>query len=301
MMTLDKKLALAERRAYNALGAEARKGYEDIGDFVCKQDPSVSKRSAELRSRLLLAGDRADVLWERVEAGMPLSTAARLLREAEQEWQRTAEDSRDMEEVLRERLRTYDSAGTVRRVGDKVFRTASTTTTRAAKIAKGESKVVPKKGNPGRHKTIVREAIAAWIASRIGKSDSFGRMVDDAMREIEVVLDSLSSRIGRAVPSRSELFSACDMLNIPRPKWGKRADQDRAWKNRTSALKATHPDTLGHDGAVRAFQEIKDAYDVIAAYNDSIDAIHNPQEGKDENLAAGQQVEGERDDAPQEA
>jgi hypothetical protein len=299
MMTPDKKLALSERRAYDALGAEARKAYEDIGDFVHKQDPSVSKRCAELRSRLLLAGDRADVLWERVEAGMPLSTAARLLREAEQEWQRTAEDSRDMEEVLRERLRTYDSAGTVRRVGGKVFRTTSTTTSRAAKIAKGESKV-SKKSNSSRHKTIVREAIAAWIASRIGKSENFGRMVDDAMREIEVVLDSLSSRIQRAVPSRSELFSACDMLNIPRPKWGKRADQERAWKNRTSALKATHPDTLGHDGAVRAFQGIKDAYDVIAAYNDSMDAIHNPREGNTDLVEGEQSEEGERDDVPQE-
>lgn len=295
MMTPEKKLAIAERREYDALSSEERKLYEDIGDFVSRKNPLISSRQAELRGRLLLAGDRADPLWKKVADGLPLSTAARLLREAESEWRRTAaDDSRGMDAVLRERIENYERSGVVRRAGGRVFRTAGeTVASRAAKIAKGEvSRGTLGEGHvaqeasgksrkaPARHKTLVREAIAAWIASRMPRGDErTDAIVEDAMREIEVVLDSLSARVNISIPSRAGLFEACDMLNIPRPRWGKRADQERAWKHRKAALRSTHPDTLGHNGGVRAFQVIKDAYDSVVAYNDSLvnRSVDSPQ------------------------
>jgi hypothetical protein len=269
MMTQDKKLAIAERKEYDALSAEERKLYADIGDFVHKRRPEISETSASHRSRLLLAGGRADVLWTRVAQGMPLSTAVRLLRDAEKAWRKNSFDF-DLDALLGERIARYDGEGTARRVGGgKVVRT-QTTAARASRIAKGEAR--PARRPPARHKTAVREAIAAWVASRLPEGDERAvMMVDDLMREVEVILSSFSARLDRSLPSRAELFEACDLLNVPRPKWGKRVDQKRAWKNRKAALKSTHPDTLGHNGGIEAFQAIKDAYDVIARYNDSID------------------------------
>lgn len=270
MMTPDKKLAIAERKEYDALDVEERKLYADIGDFVHKRHPEVSENSASHRSRLLLAGDRADVLWDRIAQGMSLSTAVRMLRDAEKMWRKNSFDL-DLDALLSERLARYDGEGTVRRVGEKFVRT-QTTAARASRIAKGEihperAARVPMR----RKKTAVREAVAAWIAARLPKDDErAATMVDDLMREIEVVLSSFAARLVRALPSRAELFEACDLLNVPRPKWGKRVDQKRAWKNRKAALKSTHPDTLGHNGGIEAFQAIKDAYDVVARYNDSI-------------------------------
>lgn len=268
-MTPDKKLAIAERKEYDALTVDERKLYADIGDFVHKRRPEISETSASHRSRLLLAGGRADVLWGRVAQGMPLSTAVRLLRDAEKSWRKNSFDF-DLDALLAERIARYDADGTARRVGGgKVVRT-QTTTARASRIAKGEAR--PERRPPARHKTAVREAIAAWVASRLPKGDERAvTMVDDLMREVEVILSSFSARLDRSLPSRAELFEACDLLNVPRPKWGKRADQNRAWKNRKAALKSTHPDTLGHNGGIEAFQAIKDAYDVIARYNDSVD------------------------------
>ena len=270
-MTPQKKLAMAERREYDGLSAEERRAYDDIGDFVHKHYPEVTERSAMLRSRLFLAGSRADAFWKRVEDGMPLSTAVRLLGECEKEWRQVGADAPDIDEFIRRRLARYDSEGTVRRVGDRVFR-ASTSSGRASRIAQGAEAPREKKDRfQGRLKTAVREAIAAWVASRLPRGDrQVSVLAGECMREVEVVLDSFTARITQAQPRRADLFAACDRLNIPRPRWGQRADQERAWKNRRSALRSLHPDTLGHEGGREAFQGIKDSYDIIVAYNDSL-------------------------------
>ena len=107
------------------------------------------------------------------------------------------------------------------------------------------------------HKTIVRESIAAWIAARLPKDDSrVSAFTMEFMREIEVVLTSFTQWLSMSKPNRDQLFSACDLLNIPRPRWGKPADQKRAWKNRRAVLKSTHPNTLGHEGGLGAYHGI---------------------------------------------
>lgn len=266
----QKKLAIAERVEYDGLDKAARKSFVGISDFIHKTRPEVSKHSAMLRNRLLRAGDEANIFWERVEAGMPLSTAVRLLVECEKEWSEAGARG-SMDGIVHRRLARYNCEGTERRSGTKVYR-ASSASNRATRIARGaEAPRERKDGTQGRHKTAVREAIAAWVASRLPHGDKQAVMLaEGCMREVEVILDSLTSRITQAQPKRADLFAACDRLNIPRPKWGQRADQERAWKNRRSALRSVHPDTLGHDGGRDAFQGIKDAYDIIVAYNDSL-------------------------------
>jgi hypothetical protein len=265
-MTKEQARASAERQEFDAATAEERKVARDIGRFIAMRQPGISEQSVSLRSRLHLAGERAQVLWERIEAGMPLVTAVRILRESDNAWRKLTGDT-PIDEVLRKRLADYDASGHVRRVGDRVYRTSGDVQSRAAAIAKGEKAPAHK----ARPKTAVREAIAAWIASNVPKNHSEkDRWVDECMAEVEVVLASFAKRFRATAPEKARLYAACDMLNIPRPKWGARADEVRAWKNRKAALASMHPDALGHDGAVGGFQAIKDAYDVIVAYNDNL-------------------------------
>jgi len=272
MMTPEKKLAISERDEYDSLSPEARSLYRNLGNYFRKTNPSIGN-GAKNRSILLLAGPAADPLWERITLGMPTGTAVGLLAEA-----RRSADGETFEERVRARLNRYDREGTIRIVGNKIFRTRASNRDKISNIVHGRvSAESRKRGSPKTFKRIVREAVAAWIASRLPSgAEERGRaeiLLGELMHEIEVVLSSFDTRIRRAKPHRDELFAACDLLNVPRPKWNRPADQERAWRNRRAALRATHPDALGHAGGVSAFQSIKDAYDVIVRYNDSLHRV----------------------------
>lgn len=285
--TEEHRLAISERQEYEAATPEERKGHKDLAYFIHARHPERSSISVQTRNRLNRAGERATILWERIAAGMPLRTASVLLRECESVWKgMTAKDRRgqSFDDVMKKRLVEYDSHGHIRVGKDgKIYR-ATSPTLRATRVAKGE---VSARGTSSssrtvtltQHKAIVRDAIAAWMAARAPKDDPrAGLWTAECMREIEVVLTSFTSRFGAAKPRRDDLFSACDLLNIPRPRWGKPADQKRAWKNRRSVLKSTHPDTLGHEGGLDAYRGINDAYNIIIAYNDSLNLNPNVNE-----------------------
>lgn len=271
MMTPMKKLALAERKEYDAAKPEERKasGKSGIGAFIHMRHPEVMVNDARHRCRLLQAGDAADIFWARVEDGMPLVTAITLLAECSRVWRESGKgEGVTQDDVIRERLIRYDSEGFIRKTADgKVYR-ASSTHGRSSRIASGKE---PAKKTPSaRHKTIVREAIAAWIASRLPKDDErAAAWAMEAMREVELLLSTFSNRFSNQPPDKSALRNACDLLGIPRPKWGQPADQERARKNQRAALRKIHPDVIGDDSGVEAFQAINDSYNIIIAYNDS--------------------------------
>lgn len=272
--TEEKKRAIAERELFDSAPAEDKKSAHTIGKFIAELDPTTSSRAADLRSRLLLAGERADVFWQQVAVGMPLTTAVRLLREAEHVWRRDC-GNRTHEDVIAEVIAAYEKTGHVRRVGDRVFRTRGTPFEREAQIAQGKARksapAVTELTHKSKPRGAVREACATWVASILPKNDPrIEGLAHDLVREIDMVLESFSRRLRPEPVMREHLLAACDLLNIPRPKWGRRADQERAWKHRKAALRATHPDALGHEGGRDAFQAINNAYDVVVSYNDNL-------------------------------
>lgn len=285
--TEEHKLAISERQEYEAATPEERKGHKDLAYFIHAKHPDRSTVSIQTRNRLNRVGEHATIFWERIAAGMPLRTASVLLRECEVAWKTmSTKDKRgsSFDDIARKRLATYDSHGHIRTgKGGKIYR-ATSPTLRATRVAKGEISARGASSSSRtvtltQHKTIVRDAVAAWMAARVPKDDPrAGVWTTECMREIEVVLTSFTSRFGAAKPRRDELFSACDLLNIPRPRWGKPADQKRAWKNRRSVLKSTHPDTLGHEGGLGAYHGITEAYNIIVAYNDSLNPNPNANE-----------------------
>lgn len=274
--TKDKEIAMAERLAYESASPELR-GKRGIYEFVRKTQPGASAEGAKHRSRLLNAGDRADQFWLRVETGMPLSTAVRLLHECEKAHLKTGK-SGDIQDVVRARLERYDSEGTLHvSASGRTYRVLQSKG-RAARIAKGEDRPRgPRSASKRNLKGAVRDAIAAWLAARLPKDDErAGQWVEECMREVETVLDSFAQRFSWQAPKRNKLNAACDLLNVPRPRWGQRADQERAWKHRRAALRSHHPDVVGHEGGVEAYQAINDAYHDIVAYNDSLDLNEVP-------------------------
>lgn len=280
MDTPQKMLAKAERIAFDSRPVSEHSQH-CIGSYSNWKDPTVSSRAVRLRSRLLLAGARADIFWEKIETGMPLTTAVNLLRESEGLW-RHSNDGRQLTDVIQQVITRYESSGHARVVGDKVVRTRGTVLEREVRIATGaqapsEAPGTPSNGSKARPRGAIREACGAWLASILPKDDPrVEQIAVELVREIDMVLESFGHRLRPEPVMRDQLLAACDLLNIPRPKWGRRADQDRAWKNRKAALRATHPDALGHVGGVAAFQAIKDAYDTVVSYNDK---LPQPQSG----------------------
>jgi len=265
-MTPMQKLAMAEREEYDSASDADRKGFQNIGDFIHSRHPESSPAGVVRRCRLLRAGDRGVIFWDQIETGMSITTAVTLLRECENIC--NADKTKNFDDVVLDRLLQYESMDVARIQGGKIVR-GKLPTARATRIAKGET---PKNSRvSSRHKTVVREAIAAWIAARLPKNDPrTPSWTNEFMREIDTVLDAFTERFHQAIPRRDEFFAACSLINIPRPKWGQRADQERAWKNRRAAMITTHPDSLGHEGGRAAFQAIADAYNIIVAYNDSL-------------------------------
>ena len=276
-MTPMQKLAMEERAEYDNASAEDRKGINNIGDFIHMRHPEISPAGVVRRSRLLRAGDRSMIFWDQIESGMTITTAVTLLRECEDICKE--DKTKNFDDVVLDTLLRYESMGVARRSNGKVVRAKTPDhKDRAKRIARGEA---PKKSYAprtvnSRHKNIVREAIAAWIAARLPKNDPRARSwTEEFMREVDAVLDAFTERFHRAVPKRDEFFAACSLINIPRPRWGQRADQERAWKHRRAAMASTHPDSLGHEGGRAAFQAIADAYNVIVAYNDNLPSTNS--------------------------
>jgi hypothetical protein len=272
--TAAQQLAFEERMSYEAAAPEERAKFEHLADFIHAKYPERSKRAVAIRSKLHYAGERARIFWLRIEAGMALTTASNLLLECERAWHvrgGATKEEPTFDDLVRARFAKYDASGTLRTVGGKSYR-ATTQRGRAARIAKGEEGAEEKKQlSPNAHKAHVREAIAGWVAARLPKGDPrASAFTAEFMREIEAVLYTFTQRFTIAIPKRHELFLACDFLNVPRPRWGQPADQKRAWTNRRAALRATHPDTLGHEGGKDAYQQVNDAYALIVAYNDSL-------------------------------
>jgi hypothetical protein len=283
VMTKEQKLALAERQEYDAATLENRKGPKGSGisHYIHMKYPDRSGVSIANRNRLHRAGEHAKILWQRIDAGMPLVTAVTMLRDCEVAWAALTDKeklSTNFDDIMKKRLEDYESKGYLRRsVNGKIYR-AMSPTIRATRVAKGEisgHNPVSKKAIT-QHKAIVRDAVAAWMAARLPKDDPrISPWTEEFMVELEAMLGSFTSRFSAAKPNRTQLFAACDQLNVPRPRWGKPVDQKRAWKIRRSVLKSTHPDTLGHDGGRDAYQAINDAYNTIIAYNDSLNLNPN--------------------------
>lgn len=272
VMTKDKARAIKERALFDALPADERRKYHGgCGAYIAATDATTSSNAVEKRQRLLLAGPHADPFWLKIEhEGMPIATAISLLRQAKTEWRAVKGTTRSLESVIATVIQRYESAGHVRYVGDRVVRTRDKIADRVERIARGESN--GKTGSKGTPRQAVREAIASWAHETFQRRDErLEGLVADCVREVDLVLDTFVNRMRPKSIDKKRLHHACDMLNIPRPKWGRRADDKRAWKNRSRALAAMHPDTLGDDSAKDAFQAIKDAYDVVISYNDSLD------------------------------
>jgi hypothetical protein len=285
VMTKEKELALAERREYDSVTPEERVavakkvGRTGISYFINARHPETSSRAAALRSRLLLAGDRADLLWKRIDAGMPLTTACWLLAECEATHHKAGKRG-DIQEVIKKRLDRYDREGSIRVVGGKVVR-ATLAMGRAERIASGQEQVsASRRVTPGSKRWLrgaARDAIAAWIAAFLPKGDERAAAWSaECLREVEVLLDSFARRFSRDPPNKRQLFEACNLLNVPRPRWGQRVDQEKARKHQRAALRPLHPDIRGDNSGTEAFQAINEAYQTIVAYNDSLGLNDDP-------------------------
>jgi hypothetical protein len=271
--TKEKELAAAERSEYNAASPAERKGHKSIGIFIHARHPEVSTSSIKLRSRLYFANERADQLWLRIDEGMPLITAVRILCDSEATYLKNGKTG-DIQDLVSANLARYDGSGTTRLSSSgKVYR-ASASKDRASRIASGdgEGSKRPKSTSPRMLKGAAREAIAAWISGRLPKDDDrVPGWVEECLREVEAVLDSFALRFKWPAPKKHKLYAACDLLNVPRPsRWGQPVDQQRARKHQRAALRTHHPDVVGHEGGVEAYQSINDAYQDIVAYNDSL-------------------------------
>lgn len=251
-MSTQRELAKTERELYEAATPEEAAG--GIATFIHKLS-GARRHDVTLRSVLFRAGAEADALWDAVDAEirpLGLSQACDMLREARET-----------------RRPVADLVADWRRFG---------------KARKAKTSPRAPKRCPSDQLAHVRAAIAAWVENEIPKGDGESATVAAQLSaEIEGTLRAARDRFRHRAalpgelgtltsdaPTRADVRAACSLLGLEVPRHRGAFDMVAVNRARRGMLKASHPDVVGDDSKVDAYQAVNDAYNVIVRYNDSV-------------------------------
>lgn len=238
----------------------------------------------DIRCNLMTWGDVVDVLWERVEADMTLSTAIDILRSAKKR-------PGEMAEAVLGALAEYDARPNTTKLPDgKVIRKKALTSLpdrRGGGSGVGRDRRAEKerrRASSGAGETIwarVRGELGGHIAERLGDLDprigeeiyrDFERDLNLLLGEYQDKINRIRTRAGAEIKvSRRLVIDACAVLALDPPSPGKAADLGAARKQRGRLAKVYHPDANGGDESMRPqYERVIQAYERLDDYNAAI-------------------------------
>jgi len=242
-----------------------------LGDYM-RERLGAQPTHALCRQQLLLAGARVELLWARVDAGMPLNTAISILR--------SVKGAEDVAVALVKALEVYDTTGYEARMPDgKVVRRRSPSRLR-------------KSGEPGPSAEFshdrsfwrsLRATMSGYVNARLAGCDPTD--ADKLLRRFEVDLnlliadfqDAISSVPKRGIEitaiSRQALFAACRTLHMDPPRIGRHVDMKLAGLQKKRLARVYHPDVHGGSEVTRGqFEAVMQAHKVCEKYNEMLPA-----------------------------
>ena len=277
----SKELARMEKALWEAAAADGvRKPGENrfrwfearYGDTFCNY---------EHRSALLGKGPEADPLWERVDhTSMPLTTAIRLARQAEQ---LAVPQAKGLGFVLPQILENYDrlparrapNGKIIRREDPKSFKALVKSTREPTLYGNGKDTLTSKQ-----HWHEIRRHISLIIAPKLHGTDPLfaNDLQAEAEAELDAAIEVLSGRISRYANARrgiamtgvplDEIMGACDTLHIDRPEYGQLVDEKSATRMFRQLVKKFNTDRDSRPETVQNRKDVTDAFATIGRYND---------------------------------
>jgi hypothetical protein len=259
-----------------------RKGL--VGYFHAK----FSASSHQLRCRQFLQthGAAAEPLWQRVESGLTLTSAADIMRRAAKD----VGDGAVLEDAVKKRLEEYDSTGyETKTAGGKTVRRRP-----PSRLPEAEGGWTPPEDEAPEGRafwTFLRKQIASFISSKLPEGDP--RVRETLLRNFEVDLNVLIADFQRDLhrspkgslfkperaPSRKAVLRACTTLGIVGPRSGHPVDAVKAKAQYRAHCRAYHPDIPGGTEETRdLFQAAQAAWKTIQDYNESLKETHQDTE-----------------------
>lgn len=216
-----------------------------------------------IRHALLRA--QADLLWERVDAKMPLSTAARILVAA-----RKRAGDKPLADSLRAELAYYDSLDVATTPDGRVFRR------RSPKRLRRDGSMPAKASNW----TKIRAQIAQHVEPLLRGCDSMAadRIRQDFESDLDSAMETLKARAKRAsasaapAVSRQDLVDACAFFGIDPPPPGAPVPPKLAKSKWRAAARAYHPDASGDENLRHLFEAARKAHEAIDLHNESVNS-----------------------------
>ncbi len=237
-----------------------------IGASLYTPGSSTSTYSITLRHELFRVGSAADPLWARVDSGMPLHTAVRILRNTRI---RCYPNPISVDAVIAE-IDRYDASG---RIGTVSSNQKPSDTPRA-------SKSEPPTATGAWDK--IREGVEAIVADRLQDAPEEARKQLKAEFDLELrrAVSWLQSRVYLAskirstsivVPVRKDVLNWCAVLHMDPPKSGQAVDDKLLKKQFRSLSLKYHPDVNSQNpNRAEAQSRISEAYHGLDKYNESL-------------------------------
>jgi hypothetical protein len=257
----QRELAEEERDGWASASPEERSKYNGQRDFWKareRQPNAVEQRQVLLRTQ------GTGFLWEEIEKGLPLSTAALLARK-----------SRKNKQPVADVWAEYQKGSLVRASNGKTFR-------REVKTKRGERSF----------------ASAISLIERAVEEEPMLATLDPFVRTqyvhetLAIIRDSLSDLRSRLYKdnkksiSRQQLLEDCRMFNITPPKPGQpipKKDMKAGFRRRGEMAGPLHSDRNGGDATKEAlFQDITNAFQRLVQYNDQFLIQETPHDQKQE-------------------
>jgi hypothetical protein len=264
-----RELAEEEAKAWLGLYPEQRRPYKDgIGSYWKVHAPDRSEYQVTLRHAVWRAHN--EMLWAEVDAGMPIGTAAGLVRKA-----------RASKLAIEECIQQYKSGGTVSQTLDgRVFRK------RYASKASSELPQPPSEPPElaDEWKTL-HELIEGLARRSLSGEDPtlleplFTNFLIDVKDGIDFIRRTLHRKCESTV-SRQMVLNACRFLNVEPPAPGAPANADVFRKNAKRMRYETHQDRLGAAYDPAYYLSIGRALDCLESYNQMIGGASCPQTSK---------------------
>ena len=286
----EKQIAEREESLWRQLLLEsppAAPGVDRTRAITVEFAKALGEVQYDIRNRrtILMLGDLADTLWERIlNKQMLVSTAVRIIRDAKVIGM---ENRLSMREAIAAALEEYDSLPFFILVEGVPVR-RNTTSRTGVDVEEKETRVVP----PGSAKSDdylmwqkIQADLTAYIEKKVGGMQGLTgtTIVKEFVVGMKVLIHETQNKIKRAAELQMEsakarriprhaVVGACNTLKMDHPGVGQPVNLDLAKRQKKILARLYHPDAHGGSDRTRLlYEEALAAFDLLEKYNEQLE------------------------------
>jgi len=288
----EREKGLAEKEIWEACDRSVRKRWRRRNYLAV--NISRTEAQVQVRETLINAGEVAEDLWRRIDAGTILPrTAQKLLCRAKER----AGKGETLQSAVDQLLAVYDSLPVVKTADGREFRRRN-----PSDLPRPEHPKPKKRGKKDEDSrrfvfTQIRELVGTYMADRFEGLDPImaERLWMDFGKQLNALLNEFQGRVYRHAKSEREtqnllaqisrrvLIEACHTLRMDPPRVGAPVNMTIAKRQKRTLARVYHPDANAGDHSMTSqYDEVVKAFDLIEQYNRQ---IGSPGGGTDDNRA----------------